>query len=245
MSNQVVSGLGVSLICGTSVFGELQNASDVVQTLSSVDTTSHNNVGAVKTSRASWIDNGELSVDIGYCGSTEQDAIQTMFYARTISTWMIVAPTSATGIARAWSFSGYISSCGIPKFDKEGNAMMSFKVKPTGSITTLSTAVTGLSALAFTDQGSTSLTLSPTFDAATYQYKVLTDLNDTGVKVTATDATSGEVIYVNNTLATTATPTSAITIPTVAGQVLMIPVVIFKTACVPKVTWVEVTHGYV
>jgi len=245
MSNQVISGLGVSLISGTSIYGELQNASDVVQTLSSVDNTSHNNVGGVKTSRPGWIDTGELSVDVGYCGNAEQDAIMTMYYAKTVSTWMIVAPTSATGISRAWSFSGYISSCGTPKFDKDGNATMSFKVKQTGIITTISTAVVGLSALAVTDQGTTALALAPTFSATHYGYQVTTDLADTGVCVTATDATSGEVIYVNNVLATTATPTSPITIPTVAGQVIMIPVVVFKTACVPKVTWIEVTHGYV
>lgn len=245
MSNQVISGLGVSLISGTSVYGELENVSDVIQTLSTVDTTTHNNVGGVKTSRPGWIDTGELSVDVGYCGNAEQDAIMTMFYAKTVSTWQIVAPTSATGIARAWSFSGYISSCGTPKFDKEGNATMSFKVKQTGAITTISTSVVGLSALSVTDQGVSALALDPAFAATTYLYKVLTDLADTGVCITATDATSGEVIYINNALATTATPTSAITIPTVAEQVLMIPVVVFKTACVPKVTWIEVTHGYV
>jgi len=243
MSNEVISGLGVSLICGTSIYGELQNASDVVQTLGSVDTTSHNNVGGVKTYRPGWIDTGELSVDIGYCGSAEQDAIMTMFYAKTVSTWTIVAPPG--GIARAWSFTGHISSCGTPKFDKDGNATMSFKVKQDGAITTISTAVVGLSALAVTDQGTTALALSPAFSATHYDYEVVTDLADTGVCITATDATSGEVIYINNTLATTATPTAAITIPTKAGSTKMIPVVIFKTGCVPQPTWIKVTHGYV
>lgn len=245
MSNQVISGLGVSIICGTSVYGEVQNASEVVQTLSSVDTTTHNNVGGTKTSRPGWIEPGELSVDVGYCGNAEQDAILTMFYAKTVSTWMIVAPTSPTGVSRAWSFSGYISSCGTPKFDKDGNATMSFKVKQTGVITTLSTPVVGLSALAVTDQGTTALTVTPAFSATHYGYQVTTDLADTGVCITATDATSGEVIYINNALATTATPTSAITIPTVAGEVKMIPVAIFKTGCVPAVSWIEVKHGYV
>jgi hypothetical protein len=245
MTNQVISGLGVSLICGTSIYGEVQNVPEVMETISKIDTTAHNNVGGAKTSRPGFSDTSEISIDLGYTGETAQDAIRTAFYAKTVSTWMIVAPTSATGIARAWTFSGYVSGCGTPVFDKEGNAKMSFKVQPSGSITTLTTAVVGLSALSVTDQGTTGLTIAPTFGATVYGYKVTTDLADTGVCVTATDATGAEVIYVANAIATTATPTASITIPTVAGQVLMVPVVVFKTACVPKVTWIEVTHGYV
>jgi len=245
MTNQSISGLGVSIISGTTIYGEVMNASEVVQTLTKIDTSTHNNVGKVKTSRPGFIDAGELSVDLNYCGGTEQDALRTMYDAQTVSTWMIVAPTSATGITRAWSFSGYISSIGTPKFEKDGNVTMSFKVAQTGAITQLSTGVTGMTDLDITDEGTTALTLSPTFAATTYGYKVTTDLADTGVKVTITYAGSGESGYVNNSALATATPSSAITIPTTAGQVLMIPVVFFKTACVPKVTWIEVTHGYV
>jgi len=233
------------MICGTSIYGELQNVSEVMETLNKIDTTAHNNVGGARTSRPGFSDIPEVSIVLGYTGQAAQDAIRTMFYAKTVSTWMVVAPTSATGIARAWSFSGYVSGCGIPVFDMVGNTKMSFRVQPSGVITVLTTAVVGLSALVVTDEGTTGLTLLPTFAATTYGYQVTTDLADTGVCVTATDATSEEVIYVANILATTATPTDPITIPTVAGQVLMVPVVIFKTATVPKITWIEVTHGYV
>jgi hypothetical protein len=218
-----------------------------MSTLAKIDTTTHNNVGSVKTSRPGFSENSEVSVDLGYTGSTAQDAIRTQYDAGTVGTWMIVAPTSAGGISRSWSFSGYVSSCGTPKFDKEGNATMSFKVQPTGQLTVLSTGVVGLTTpfLSITDQGATALTLSPAAASATYGYQVTTDLADTGVKVTATDATSGEVIYIDNTLVTTGAASGAITLGTSAGSIIMISVVVFKTACVPKVYWIEVTHGYV
>jgi len=245
MTNQSISGLGVSIISGTTIYGEVTNAPEVIETLTKVDTSTHNNVGKVKTSRPGFIDAGEMSIDLNYYGGTEQDALRTMFDAQTVSTWMIVAPTSATGVARAWSFSGYISSLGTPKFEKDGNASMSFKVAQSGPITALSTAVVGVTDIDVTDEGTTALTLTPTFAAAVYGYKVTTDLADTGVKVTLTYATSGEAAYCNNASLATATPSAAITIPTAAGQVIMIPVVVFKNGCVPKVTWIEVTHGYV
>lgn len=245
MTNQVITGRGVNLVCGTSVFGEIQNVSEVMETISKIDTSSHNNVSSVKTSRPGFSENSELSVDLGFTGGAEQTAIRTQYRAGTVSTWMIVAPCAS--ITMAWSFQGYVSACGTPTFDKDGNSKMSFKVQPTGVISEISTAVvTGLTALAVTDQGSTALALDPTpFAATTYGYKITTDLNDTGVKVTATDASANETIYVNNVSATSGAATDAITIPTAAGQVLMIPVVIFKTSCVPKIYWIEVTHGYV
>jgi hypothetical protein len=245
MTNQSISGLGVNIISGTTVYGEVMNASEVVNTLNKVDTSTHNSVGKVKTSRPGMIDTGELTVDLNYCGAAEQDALRTMWDAQTVSTWMIVAPTSASGVARAWSFSGYISSIGTPKFEKEGNATMSFKVAQSGPITVLSTAVAGVTDIDMTDEGVTALTLSPTFDAAKYGYKVTTDLADTGVKVTLTYATAGEAAYVNNTSLATATPSSAITLGTASGSVIMVSVAVYKTNCVPKVTWIEVTHGYV
>jgi hypothetical protein len=245
MTNRVISGLGVNIISGTTIYGEVQNASDVVETLNTVDTTTHNNVSAVKTFRPGFIDTGELTIDLGYFGGTEQDALRTMFYAKTVSTWMVVAPTSADGVSRAWSFLGFISSIGTPKFDMNGSATISFKIKQTGAITPLSTAVTGVIDIDITDEGTTALTLSPTFAATTYGYQIVTDLADTGVKVTLTYAGSGESAYCNNASLATATPSSAITLGTSAGSVIMIPVVVFKTACVPKVTWLEVTHGYV
>lgn len=245
MTNNVISGCGVSLISGTTIYGEIQNVSELNSQLAKIKTTSHNTVGKGNTYRPGRGDPAEVSVEVGFTGAAEQTAIRTMYDAQTISTWTIVAPTSATGISRAWIFSGYISALSTPKWDLEGNATMGFKIQPSGDPVEISTPVVGLSALSVTDQGISSLALSPAFAATTYGYKILTDLADTGVCVTATDATSGEVIYVNNAIATTATPTSPITIPTVAGQVIMIPVVVFKTACVPKVTWVEVTHGYV
>lgn len=245
MTNQVISGRGVSVICGTSIYGEVQNASEMMATMNKIDTSSHNNVSSVKTSRPGFIENAEISIDLGYTGHATQDAVQTQFYAGTVSTWMIVAPSSQ--ISRAWSFSGYVSACGIPVFDKDGNAKMTFKVQPTGVITKLSTAVvTGLTALAVTDEGTTALTLSPTFAATTYGYQITTDLADTGVKITATDASANEIIYVNDASQNTGEATAtAITIGSAAGSVIMVPVVIMKTGCVPTVYWIEVTHGYV
>jgi len=243
MTNQVISGRGVSVICGTSICGEVQNVSEVMSTLAKIDTTSHNNVGAVKTSRPGFSENSEVTIDLGYTGSAAQDAVRTQYDAGTVATWMIVAPTAS--IDRAWSFSGYVCACGTPKFDKDGNATMSFKVQPTGQITPLSTAVAGVTDIDVTDQGSTALTLSPAFAATTYGYQVTTDLADTGVKITLTYATAGESAYVDNVALATATASGAITLGTAAGSVIMIPVVVFKTACVPKVIWIEVTHGYV
>jgi hypothetical protein len=244
MTNQVITGRGVNLVCGTSVYGEVQNVSEMMATLSKIDTSSHNNVSAVKTSRPGFIENSELSIDLGFTGSTAQTAIQAAFYAGTVSTWQIVAPCKS--ITRAWTFSGYVSGCGIPKFDKDGNASLSFKVQPTGAITEVSTAVSvGVEGIAVIDGESTALTLSPTFAATTYGYQITTDLADTGVAFCISGTGSGESVYVNNVLATAGTTGSAITIPTTAGEVLMIPVVKFCTACVPKVYWIEVTHGYV
>lgn len=243
MTNQVITGRGVSLINGTSVYGEVQNVSEVMASVNRIDTSSHNNVSAVKTSRPGFIENSELSVDLGYYGQTAQDAILTAFYAGTVTTWMIVAPMGET--SRAWSFSGYVSACGTPKFDKDGNATLSFKVQPSGVVTALTTAITGPTAIAVTDQGTTDLTLSPTFAATTYGYCVTADKADTGVKVTITYAGAGEAGYVDNTALATATPSSAITLPTADGAVYMIPCAFFKTACVPKVYWLEITNGYV
>jgi hypothetical protein len=110
----------------------------------------------------------------------------------------------------------------------------------------VSTAVSvGVEGIAVIDGDSTALTLSPTFAATTYGYQITTDLADTGVAFCISGTGSGESVYVNNVLATAGTTGSAITIPTTAGEVLMIPVVKFCTACVPKVYWIEVTHGYV
>jgi hypothetical protein len=244
MSNQAKSGLGLSVISGTTIYGEVIDAQSPSSTLDTTDTTSHNNLAGVKTDRPTWISNGTMSVDMNYVGNTEQDALFTMYYAKTVSTWYIVAPVAFT---RAWSFQGYLSELPTPKFDKSGNASMSFKVKVTGQVTAITTAVVGLTTpfVSVTDQGSTSLTLSPAAANATYAYQVTTDLADTGVKVTPTDGTSNEVIYVNNTLVASGAASGAITIGTSAGDVIMVPVVIFKTACVPKVYWIEVTHGAV
>lgn len=244
MSNAAKSGLGLTVICGTTVYGEVLDAKSPESTLDKTDTTSQNNIGGVKTDRPTWITNGQMSVDMNYIGSTEQDALFAMYYAKTVSTWMIVAPVA---FGRAWSFQGYLAALPTPSFDKSGNATMSFKVNATGPITTLSTAVVGLTTpfLSMTNQASTSITLSPAAATATYEYRATTALADTGVKITATDATSGEVIYINNVLTTSGAASSAITIDPVAGNVTMIPVVVFKTGCVPKPYWIEVTHGSV
>jgi hypothetical protein len=244
MTNQVVTGRGVNLIYGTTVFGEIQNVSEIMETIAKIDTTSHNNTGAVKTYRPGFSEIGELTVEVGFTGQSEQAAIATMKAAGTISTWQIVAPCSA--ITYAWSFQGYVSGSSTPTFDKDGNSKMTFKIQPTGQITAVSTALAvGVEGIAVTDANTTALTLSPTFAATTYGYQVTTDLADTGVKFCISGTGTGESIYVNNALATAGETGSAITIPTTAGQVIMIPVVKFKTACVPKVYWVEVTHGYV
>lgn len=242
MSNQAKAGVGLSVICGTTIYGEVNDASSPSSTIGKIPTTSHNNVQGVKTTRPGWIENGEMSVEMNYYGGTEQDALATMYYARTVSTWMIVAPNA---IGRAWTFQGYLSELPMPKFDKEGNATISFKVQTTGPVTPLTTAATGLTTpfLSVTDQGSTSLTISPAAANATYGYKVTTDLADTGVKFTPTAAAG--TIYVNNVLTSSGAATDAITIGTAAGDVIMVPVVVFETAKVPKVYWVEVTHGYV
>lgn len=244
MSNQTISGRGVNIMTGTTVIGEVQNVSEMMATLSKIDTTSHNNVSAVRTSRPGFIENSEITVECGYYAQAAQDAINTAFYAGTVSTWTVVAPTHADGVARAWQFQGYVSGCSIPTFDKEGGAKLTFRVQPSGTVTTLSTALTGMTAMAVTDQGSTALTLSPTFAATTYAYQVTTASDDTGVKVTITYAGSGEAGYVNNSSLATETASSAITIGTSSGSVIMIPVMFYKAACVPKITWLEVTHGY-
>jgi hypothetical protein len=244
MTNQVVTGRGVNLVCGTSVFGEIQNVSEIMETIAKIDTTSHNNTGAVKSYRPGFSEIGELSVEVGFTGGTEQASIATKKNAGTIDTWMIVAPCGS--ITYAWSFQGYVSACSTPTFDKDGNSKMSFKIQPSGVVTPISTAVSvGVTGIAITDANTTALTLSPTFAATTYGYQVTTDLADTGVKFCISGTGDGESIYVNNALATAGETGSAITIPTTAGQVIMIPVVKFKTACVPKVYWIEVTHGYV
>jgi hypothetical protein len=244
MTNQVVTGRGVNLIYGTTVFGEIQNVSEIMETIAKIDTTSHNNVGAVKSYRPGFSEIAELSIDVGFTGATEQAAIATMKAAGTISTWQIVAPCAS--VTYAWSFQGYVSACSTPTFDKDGNAKMSFKVQPSGTITPISTAVAvGVTDIAITDANTTALTLSPVFAATTYGYQITTDLADTGVKFCISGTGTGESVYVNNVLATAGTTGDAITIPTAAGKVLMIPVVKFCTACVPKVYWIEVTHGYV
>lgn len=244
MTNQVVTGRGVNLFYGTTCFGEIQNVSEIMETIAKIDTTSHNNVGAVKTYRPGFSEVSELTVEVGFTGQAEQAAIATMKAAGTISTWMIVAPTSA--ITYAWSFQGYVSGSSTPTFDKDGNSKMTFKIQPSGVVTPISTAVTvGVTDIAVTDANTTALTLSPTFSATKYGYQVTTDLADTGVKFMISGTGTSETVYVNNVLATAGETGSAITIPTTAGQVIMIPVVKFKTACVPKVYWVEVTHGYV
>jgi len=243
MTNQTKSGLGMSVICGTTIYGEVTNADSPTSTMSKTDTTAHNNVGSVKTSRPSWIENGEMSVELNYVGSTAQDALLAMYYAKTVSTWYVVAPMS---IGRAWSFSGYLSGLPVPKFDKEGNSTMSFKVQATGVVTQLSTAAAGLTTpfLSITDQGSTGLTLSPAAATATYGYSSTADLADTGVKLTATAAAG--TIYIDNVLTATGVASAAITLGTSAGDVISIPVVVFDTSAkVPKIYWVEVTHGYV
>lgn len=244
MTNEVITGRGVSVISGTTIYGEVQNVSELMSTLAKIDTTSHNNVGAVKTSRPGFSENSEITIDLGFTGTAAQTAIRTMYDAGTVSTWYIVAPPGS--ITRAWSFSGYVSGCGTPTFDKEGNAKMTFRVQPSGQITEISTAVTvGVTGIAVIDGGSTALTLSPTFAATTYGYQVTTDLADTGVAFNISGTGTSESVYVNNVLATAGTTGSAITIPTSAGQVIMIPVVKFKTGAVPVPYWVEVTHGYV
>ena len=242
MTNQTKSGLGMSVICATSIYGEVTNADSPTSTMSKTDTTAHNNVGSVKTSRPSWIENGEMSVEMNYTGSTAQDALLAMYYAKTVSTWMVVSPMS---IGRAWSFSGYLSGLPIPKFSKEGNSSMSFKVQATGMVTQLTTAAAGLTTpfLSVTDQGSTGLTLAPAAATATYGYTVTADLADTGVKVTATAAVG--TIYIDNVLTATGVASAAITLGTSAGDVIAIPVVVFEAAKVPKIYWIEATHGYV
>jgi len=243
MTNQAKSGLGLSVICGTTIYGEVTNADSPTSTMSKTDTTTHNNVGSVKTSRPAWIENGEMSVEMNYIGSTAQDALLAMYYAKTVSTWYVVAPMS---IGRAWSFSGYLAGLPVPKFDKEGNATMSFKVQATGIINQLTTSAAGLTTpfLSVTDQGSTSLTLAPAAATATYGYTVTADLADTGVKVTATAAVG--TIYIDNTLTATGVASAAITLGTSAGDVIAIPVVVFDTSAkVQKIYWIEATHGYV
>lgn len=243
MTNQVITGRGMNVITGTTVLGEVQNASEVMSSIGKIDTTSHNNVSAVKTSTTGFIENGELSIELGYSGQTAQDAILTAFYAGTVSTWMIVAPCAA--ISRAWSFSGYVCAAGTPKFDRNGTATLSFRVQPSGVITALTTQVTGPTAIAITDQDAGAITLSPTFAATTYGYSCTADKADTAVKVTITYVGAGESGYVNNTALATATPSDAITLPTADGAVYMIPCAFFKTACVPEVYWIEVSNGYV
>lgn len=242
MSNEAKSGRGLSVICGTSIFGEVLDGTTPDSTLNSIDTTTHNNTNGVKTSYPGWIENGEMTVDMNYVGRAEQDALYTMYYARTISTWMVVGPMS---LGRAWSFQGYLSSLPIPKFNKDGNVTLSFKVKASGVLTPLTTMAAGLTTpfLSVTDQGATALTLSPAAANATYGYQVTTDLADTGVKVTPT--ASAGTIYVNNVLVASGAASNAITIGANAGDVIMIPVVVFENGKVPKIYWIEVTHGYV
>lgn len=242
MSNQAKSGRGLSVIYGTSIFGEVLDGTTPDSNLGKIDTTTHNNTNGVKTSYPGWIENGEMSVEMNYVGRTEQDALYTMYNARTIGTWMVVGPMA---LGRAWSFTGYLSSLPIPKFNKDGNVTLSFKVQASGVLTPLTTAAAGLTTpfLSITDQGATALTLSPAAANATYGYQVTTDLADTGVKITPT-ASAGS-IYVDNTLVVSGAASSAITIGTSAGDVIMVPVVVFENGKVPKIYWIEVTHGYV
>ena len=243
MSEQAKRATGLFVINGTTIYQEVLSANFPSVTSERIETTSQNNAGGFTSKMCGWLTAGDVKFVVNFYGNTEQLAVyNASLTTKTTTQWIFGVP-NFLGV----SVIAFISDVNILTPMKGAAMTMEITLAVVSQPQVLSTLATGLTTpwISMTNQASTGITLTPTAAASqigtTYQGTSL--LADTGVKITPT-ATTG-TIYVNGTIVATGVASGAITLPTNAGDVLYIPVVVFESAKCPAVYWVKVLHGYV
>jgi hypothetical protein len=160
-----------------------------------------------------------------------QVAMMTDFLARTSRTGVITFP-SASGAT--WTFTGYITAIKVGDAPTDSGIPFTATVSPTGVPVFAVAAVTGMSAVGF----SNAVLMMPTFAIGTYEYVVTITAGQTSTVVTPVDDTGGEVITITtdgagSQVVATGEASSACTLD--VDDVAEIVVTISTTNCVSKV----------
>ena len=113
MATKGIVGYGASIKYGTVTIGEVLSASGGARTAGAVPIFSCDSSDGFVEKLAGALDEGEMSFSIVYDGTSTgtYDKLNTLFLAKTISTWTLTFVDTAT-----YAGSGFISSLGKPSF---------------------------------------------------------------------------------------------------------------------------------
>ncbi|MBW2632044.1 MAG: hypothetical protein JRC90_09870 [Deltaproteobacteria bacterium] len=243
MTEQAKISLGVSIMRGGEIFGEVIDVTVPGATAEKKETLAQNNIGGVKTKTPGWVDWDDLTFTINYIGSAAQSTLLGDITKRKSETWLIIMPPSFG--AAMFSFSGYLGGT-KPATDGSDIGKIEVTVMVNGSMTEVTAAgaplTTPFFVVADTAVAPNTLTPSPVASATDYEYEITAYSDSTAVTITPT-ATAG-TIYVNGTVVATGVASAEISIGSASGEIVMIPIVVYQINKVPKIYWLRVVRGY-
>lgn len=230
MSNATFGHGGV-VAWNSHTIGEVDTIGGVKVKADTIEATTHQSTDNFKEYILGLLDMDEVTIEGNYyAGDTDgQIAFLTDLYARTGRTVTITYPT-VTGTA--WSITALPTGFSTePPINDKVRFTISFK--PTGKPTMSIAAVTGMSAIGFSND----VLMMPTFAIGTYSYAVTITNGQTSTVITPVDATSGEVITItgpDGTSQTVATGVASSAITIAADALNVITIVISKTGYASK-----------
>lgn len=169
--------------------GSVNSIGDVNVNWDTTEDTPYNAINSFKTFLLGYKDTDEITIvcNLDVSDTNGQMAYSTDHAAGTART-LVIANTAA-----GYSWSLPCLPVGLSTSQpKDGTITLTIKVKPTGTPTLTITAVTGMSAIGFSND----VLMMPSFAIGTYEYVVTITAGQTSTVVTPVDETSGEIITI-------------------------------------------------
>ena len=207
-------GYGVTLTWNGNPVAELTKVGGVSVKASKQDVTTHDSANSYKEAIPGLLESEDVAIEGNfYAGDTlGQIALLADVNSRTSRSFTVTFPVA---FAATWTGTAYITGFSTGDVTAEGVVPFTATMMITGKPTLNVTASANLSNLVLT-----TATLIPTFAAGTYAYAATT----TGTSYTVTPTGASGVITVNGSVVTTATPSSAISTPSVGIYALQVVV---------------------
>jgi len=189
MSN-AARAFGTTLARNGNTIAEINNIGGLDLKMDTIDVTTHDSTSGFREFLGGLIDAGEVSIEGNlYPGdSNGQVYLLTDMTNRTAQAFVITFPAA---MATTWTFTALVTAfkTGAPH---DGAVSFSATLKVTGVPTLGITAVTGMSAIGFSND----VLMMPAFAIGVYRYVVTITAGQTSTVITPVDASDGEIITI-------------------------------------------------
>lgn len=223
-------GFGTMFSWNGSVVGEIVGITPPRITADAAEVSHHQSPDAYKEYVQGMLDAGEVSLSgfFKYDDTSGQLAMLADMNARTTRQCVITLP----GSIATFTFDAFLTAWEIGEANKDGAIPFSATLRVTGKPTLATTAVNGLTAIAFDNDEQ----IAPAFDNAKYEYVVAITASETSTVVTPTDATAGEIITItaNGVSQTVSSGVASSEIALSATGMTDIVITVSKAGYVPK-----------